>query len=81
METTYYVTIDGSKAMKAPRGVQTLEACLERLRIARPIGNDEHIIWSRQLEHAALSHVEDLGPKGLFGHSSSIGLGLYDRLP
>jgi uncharacterized protein YkwD len=33
------------------------------------------------LEYAALSHVEDIGPKGLYGHSSSIGLGLYDRLP
>jgi uncharacterized protein YkwD len=33
------------------------------------------------LEYAALSHVDDIGPKGLYGHSSTIGLGLYDRLP
>ena len=25
--------------------------------------------------------MEDLGPKGLYGHSSTLGLGLYDRLP
>lgn len=25
--------------------------------------------------------MEDIGPLGLYGHESSIGLGVYDRLP
>jgi hypothetical protein len=78
---TFYICLDSSKALKAPLGLKTLDACLSRLRVARPIPSDECISWSAELYQAALSHVEDLGPKGLYGHSSTLGLGLYDRLP
>ncbi len=78
---TYYLTLDSTKAIKAPLGIQTLDQCIQRLNVARPIPEEEMIEWSPELAIAAQSHVLDIGTKGLYGHSSSIGLGLYDRLP
>ena len=39
---------------------------------------DQHVLWSQELYHAAQSHVDDIGPKGLA--QSSTGLSIYDRL-
>ncbi len=54
---TFYVTLDSTKALKAPLGIQTLDACIERLKVARPIPDEDYIEWSSELFEAASSHV------------------------
>ena len=46
----------------------------------KPAPKDQYVQWSDELFHAAVTHVEDIGPLGLYGHDSSIGLDIYDRL-
>lgn len=36
--------------------------------------------WKTELYLAAREHCEDIGPLGLYGHSSSLGLTMFDRV-
>ena len=51
------------------------------LRYTKPVPESKYIKWSEDLFSACKSHVEDIGPKGLYGTESSIGMTLYDRIP
>ena len=77
----FYLCLDGTKAIKTPNGLKTLDACIKLLKYYKPVAKDHYIQWSIELEYTATKHVEDIGPLGIYGHESSIGLGIYDRLP
>ena len=38
------------------------------------------LIWKNELFFASRDHCEDIGPLGFYGHSSSIGLTMFDRI-
>eukprot|EP00347_Sterkiella_histriomuscorum_P022639 403337718 len=40
----------------------------------------EPLHWSHELYCASKDHADDIGPLGLYGHDSSLGLNMYDRI-
>ena len=71
-----YISLDKSRAIQTYEGLYALEELLARLRLLAPLPPLE---WSNDLHFAARDHLEDLGPLGLYGHSSSLGLSMFDR--
>jgi uncharacterized protein YkwD len=43
----------------------------------KPVGP---LYWCHELFAASKDHVDDIGILGLYGHSSSLGLTMFDRL-
>jgi uncharacterized protein YkwD len=43
----------------------------------KPVGP---LMWNSDLYLAAKEHSDDIGPLGLYGHSSSLGLSMFDRV-
>ena len=74
------MTLDNKKAIKVFDGYQKLDLAIEKLNKFKPI-TEGHIKWSMELYEASLSHVIDIGPKGMLGNESSLGLSCYDRIP
>lgn len=37
------------------------------------------MLWNNELQLASRDHIDDIGPLGLYGHSSSLGLTMFDR--
>jgi uncharacterized protein YkwD len=58
-------------------GVAGLNEAVNHLKSMTPVGA---LVWADGLEKAAIDHVKDTGPKGLFGHNGSDGSSMRDRV-
>jgi uncharacterized protein YkwD len=69
--------IPGKVTLMTNEGPAAVNEAIQALQSMRPVGAMQ---WSEDLGHAAQDHVNDVGPKGLTGHTGSDGSSMSDRI-
>lgn len=65
------------RAIPSYEGLHPLQECVQKMQTMLPL---QPLEWNQDLFLACKDHCDDIGPKGLYGHSSSLGLGMIDRI-
>ena len=69
--------MDKGRGVSTTEGVKALDDCIRSLLKRGPVGP---LSWNRELFLASREHTRDLGQLGLYGHTSSRGMNMYDRI-
>jgi len=69
--------MDHSMAFNTFEGLYALEECISQLRKRKPT---YPLRFKKELNLACKDHIADIGPQGLYGHASSWGLSVFDRI-
>lgn len=67
----------GKIPLRTNEGPAAVKECIEVLRKTKPLGE---LAFDPNLTKAGTDHVNDIGPKGITGHSGSDGSGPFDRI-
>lgn len=63
--------------MQTHEGPAVINECIEFLRTQKPLNP---YAWDDGLTNAARDHADDIGPKGITGHTGSDGSSMTDRI-